>query len=275
MSDQSNWRADVDAGTYFLHEKKQSQIANRRPTIRKASDLVGPGIQSTAVRLADFNDRLATYNGFFASEPGGSNAPNAEDSFVGLVVVDSLLGGWQQFRSLDTGFTYERLFTRSPYDPDTIFWGAWTSNEPEPPPDPPALYWSRFTRSTDQSITSGGSYVVPWEARASETGFTPLAYSGTNITIPKDGLYLLNAEVDFTPGASTQRAALRLRRNGTQIDGGVSVATLTTGAHALQAGTALPLAVGNTISLEANAYASSATLLSTVLTIVGPLGAAP
>lgn len=124
MSDQ-NWRTEVNAGDYFAHQQKQLRMADRRPVIRKASDLVGPGISANSVRVTNFNDLLATYNGFFSADVGAANAPNDTDMFAGTVVSDAALGGVQTFTSLQSTVTYRRVFTRSLLDPSAIFWGAW------------------------------------------------------------------------------------------------------------------------------------------------------
>ena len=125
MSAEEDWRIDVDASEYFLHQQKRDNLTQRRPVIRKAHELVGPGINASAVRLLDFNDPLATYNGYYSSAPGAANAPNAEDVFIGIVTMDGELGGWQRFRSLDTDDVYDRSFTRHPLDAEVLFWGAW------------------------------------------------------------------------------------------------------------------------------------------------------
>lgn len=125
MADSQNWRTEVDATDYFSHQKKQVQLADRRPVIRRASDLVGPGIAPTAVRITNYNDLLAAYNGFFSSAPGAANAPTTGDSYVGTVVGDAELGGIQTFTNLDTEVRYQRVFRRNPSDAATIYWGAW------------------------------------------------------------------------------------------------------------------------------------------------------
>lgn len=120
-----NWRTVVNAGDYFGQEKKTLALADRRPVIRKASDLVGPGISSNAVRITDFNNLLATYNGFFSADVGAVNAPNAVDAFAGTTVSDGHIGGVQTFTSLGDTQTYHRTFTRSPLDSSAVFWGDW------------------------------------------------------------------------------------------------------------------------------------------------------
>lgn len=125
MSDQ-NWRTDTNAVDYFGHQKKQLELADRRPVIRRASDLVGPGIGAGAVRLDNYNDILATFNGYYSSAPGALNAPNETDAFIGQVISDAEFGGRQVFTSMETGTEYSRPFNRSPVDPEAIGWGGWS-----------------------------------------------------------------------------------------------------------------------------------------------------
>lgn len=128
MSD--NWRQEVDAEDYFGHQKKKLSVADRRPVIRRASDLVGPGIGASATRITDFNDLLATYNGYYSATPGARHAPNDAEAFVGHVVMDDTLGGRQVFTGLTSRSEYARVFVRNPGDPtnpDTILWGDWST----------------------------------------------------------------------------------------------------------------------------------------------------
>lgn len=127
MSDQ-NWRTETNAGDYFGHQQKQLKIADRRPVIRNATDLVGPGITSNAVRITNFNDVLATFDGYFSADIGATNAPNATDAFVGYVSSDAELGGTQQFSDLTSQVVWTRTFTRSPLDASTIRWSTWKAS---------------------------------------------------------------------------------------------------------------------------------------------------
>lgn len=128
MSDQ-NWRTGVDAQDYFTHRQKQANVADRRPVIRRASSLVGPGIGAYAVRLANLNDVLASFNGYYSAAQWTPGAPIDSQAFVGYVLSDADLGGVQVFTSLYDGAVYQRVFTRSPSDPSTIDWTqAWTAH---------------------------------------------------------------------------------------------------------------------------------------------------
>lgn len=133
MSNEQNWRAETDAETYFGHQQKQTNLADRRPVIRMASDLVGPGINTNAVRITDFNDLLATFNGYFSSVAGAASAPNATDDFVGAVISDSEMGGRQEFTGLTSGIEYTRTFRRSPVDPEALAWTPWVERRRVPP----------------------------------------------------------------------------------------------------------------------------------------------
>lgn len=132
MTGEQDWRIDVTAADYFLHQQKTINLADRRPVINKAGDLVGPGINASAARIDDFNDLLATFNGYYSAVPGALNAPDGDltlgsrESFVGTVVSDSVLGGRQTFTGLTTGIEFSRTFLRSPNDPESIGWSAWS-----------------------------------------------------------------------------------------------------------------------------------------------------
>ena len=58
LADAQNWRTGVTAEDYFRGERKQNALADRRPVIRQASDLVGPGIAATATDLANESKRI-------------------------------------------------------------------------------------------------------------------------------------------------------------------------------------------------------------------------
>ena len=131
MSSQ-NWRTEVDAGDYFGHQKKRVELEQRRPVVRRASDLVGPGIGAAAIRVTDLNDIIATFNGYYSSAPGALNAPTSGEAFVGTVVADPTLGGRQTFVGLATGYEYTRTFVRNASDPASISWGVWRGAERVP-----------------------------------------------------------------------------------------------------------------------------------------------
>jgi microcystin-dependent protein len=127
MSEQ-DWRITTDSDDYFQGQKKQGQNNNRRPQITKAADLVGPGIGLYCTRITDFDNLLATFNGYFSADVAAANAPNDTSQFVGQVVSDEVIGGTQIFTDMVDGVEYRRLFRRAPEAPDYLTWTEWINN---------------------------------------------------------------------------------------------------------------------------------------------------
>lgn len=214
MSGEQGWRTDVDAQTYFGSQKKQLAVADRRPVPRNASDLgLGPGFASSAVLITDFNDILATYNGFFSSPVGAANAPNTTEAFVGSVTMDSTLGGVQSFTGMGlkgttgrAGETYRRRFQRNPSDPESIIWGAWETS-----------YRSPFARQTATAtpfeLAAAGSIGVPMPAL---TTTDPEVYERTSdnmgIRIKRPGVYS-GEMIWYSIGSSPAKMTLYLPDN--------------------------------------------------------------
>jgi hypothetical protein len=187
MSDQS-WRTDVDAGDYFLHQKKRLEIADRRPVIRRGSDLVGPGIGANTVRLDDFNDALATFNGYYSSVADTPNAPTASEAFIGQVLSDAELGGRQMFTGLTSGIEYTRTFTRSPEDPEAVAWSQWTFRERLVP-----MAQGLEERDTTLLPSSPGTLRTPLLTLSGPSGYYERTESGIKIT--RQGVYTGSIQV--------------------------------------------------------------------------------
>jgi len=161
MSGEEDWRIDSDALTYFGHQQKKTNVADRRPVIRKAADLVGPGINAQATIITDFNNLLATYNGYYSAEAGAFGAPNADEAFVGITVMDATLGGYQLFTGLGTGsgqgLTWRRKFIRNPADYSSISWEAWV-NESSSSPVGMIGIWMKSAPPDKHLILDGSSF---------------------------------------------------------------------------------------------------------------------
>lgn len=218
MSGEQNWRipnGKTQAETYLGNQQRRNDIADRRPVIRKASDLgLGPGISAAAVPITDFNNLLATYNGYYSAAQGAVNSPNPLDKLVGTVVMDSATGGVQRFTGLLTGIDYKRAFIRNPSDPESISWGAWQTGPGDVPiaslmpyagPVAPygylicdgsaystALYPKLFTVLGTSFGGSGGSFNLPDLRDRTPYGV------GTNWSFAEtDGLALASRTVDL------------------------------------------------------------------------------
>lgn len=207
MSHTENWRTQINAVDYFGQQKKQVAIEQRRPTIRKASDLVGPGIGAEAVRIDDYNNLLATFNGYYASAVGAANAPNNVEAFVGTVISDAEFGGRQVFTGLTSGTEYSRTFTRSPTDPETIGWGLWSGQRILPSV---SGYTFNSTLVPNLSMTI---LVPPLLNSIGESGIYEPGDSG--IRIRKQGVYSAVIQVGSSYGVGAMANVVIQRPNGT------------------------------------------------------------
>ena len=72
----------------ILHEE-------RRPLVRSASDIMGPGLAPTAVQLLDWNDPASAFNGLYWSAPGAINSPEVNTAWMGLSQVSEDGSGYQ------------------------------------------------------------------------------------------------------------------------------------------------------------------------------------
>jgi hypothetical protein len=121
----NDYRIGTTFTDYTQERQKKLDVADRRPGLSRASDLVGPGIAALAVRITDFNDLLATYNGYFSAAVGAPGAPNNTHAFIGFTVSDAELGGLQNFTSLTSGAIFQRTFSRNPLDAQVLYWSNW------------------------------------------------------------------------------------------------------------------------------------------------------
>lgn len=256
MPENQNWNIETDAKSYFRNQKKQLQIADRRPVIRKASDLVGPGIGVSAVRITDFNNSLAMFDGYYSSVPGAPHAPNSTDSFIGSTAMDDELGGRQVFASLDTGIVYSRLFLRNPSDASFISWGSW---EVEFDPDPAPRAWSAYTPvwgsvGTAPTLGNGsisGKYFqngldVHVKASIAIGSSTTLGSGAYTISLPVNAneaaFTIAGSALVYDVSAALQYAAAAYFNNGSQV-------ILIQNATRVTSSTPVALASGDVISM--------------------------
>ena len=82
-----DWPIAQDADGYFRAQEKRMMHQERRPAPVSASDLLGPGFSQRAIELIDWNDEVATYNGYFYTLPGALHTPDPEYRWAGVVVA--------------------------------------------------------------------------------------------------------------------------------------------------------------------------------------------
>ncbi len=178
-----NWPTPVDAGDYFRHEQKKVAIEERRPVIRRASDLVGPGIAASAVRITDWADTLATFNGYYASLAGPTGAPTGTEAYLGYTVMDAEVGGTQVVTGMTSGIEYKRIFTRNPADPEFVTWGAWVKERDR------VAATAESTGPVATSVPDGVPTDLTMPAIARIGDANPWQVSGARLNITQPGVY--------------------------------------------------------------------------------------
>lgn len=105
MASPTNWpHPDNDPELYMRHQEKRIMAEQRRPIVRKASDILGPGFGPLATELSDWNSDEAAFNGYFWSAASTtSNAPDTTSVWMGICVSNGLFG-WQQVLAVDPAF---------------------------------------------------------------------------------------------------------------------------------------------------------------------------
>jgi hypothetical protein len=94
----NDWPIVTDAEGYFRQNEKRLLHEERRPLVKTASDLMGPGIAPHAVLIFDWNNEVTAFNGFYYSEPGAMNTPDgtsATNFWMGQSIADAEGNGVQ------------------------------------------------------------------------------------------------------------------------------------------------------------------------------------
>lgn len=105
MGGTNNGRISITMDDWMRDMEKRVLHEERRPLVRSASDLLGPGLAPTAVQLLDWNDPATAFNGFFWTAPGAINSPDGNKSWMGFSVCNAIGDGYQMVYQY-TGWTY-------------------------------------------------------------------------------------------------------------------------------------------------------------------------
>lgn len=83
MGGQNSQRIDHTFDGWMRDVEKRSLNQDRRPEIRSASDLLGPGFSPYSVEIRDWNDDATAFNGMYHSTPGALNGPDDTSFWMG------------------------------------------------------------------------------------------------------------------------------------------------------------------------------------------------
>lgn len=206
----------TDFRTWMRDTNRRLGSLESRPPPARALDLLGPGLDSSATLVSDWNDDTIYFNGMYYSEPGADNAPDNVHRWVGLVIIDQTGSGYQILEAVPTSGAAV---------------GSWTHNRMHRVFDTPEGSTRVYSPWEDIATGGGGggSFVPLSELvvdvkdyGADPTGATDsLAAILTAITAAPTG-----ATVYFPPGNYTIDAAWTITKSVTLLGSG---ATLTKG----------------------------------------------
>lgn len=140
MGGANSWRTPVDGADYLRGLEKRVLHEERRPNIRTASDILGPGIAPYCIRLEDWNADETLFNGFWYTEPGAFNAPDNTRYWMGFSLATEAGNGFERVTEFfgpltDVAWprpTYVRKFwTPNPDTPRQ--WSLWRLEDGTPP----------------------------------------------------------------------------------------------------------------------------------------------
>jgi len=135
-----NWRTAIDGEDYLRGVEKRLLHEERRPQVRTASDILGPGIGPHCIRLEDWNADETLFNGFWYTEPGAFNQPIEDRYWIGYSLTTDAGNGIERVSEYagptsDTAWprpVYVRKFwTASPDTPRQ--WSLWRLEDGTPP----------------------------------------------------------------------------------------------------------------------------------------------
>jgi hypothetical protein len=215
MGGANSWRTPQDAADWMREVEKRILHEERRPNIRTASDLMGPGVGPYSVWINDWNADETNFNGFFHSDPGALNTPDNTKCWMGTTQATPEGYGLMRVTEYRDGnsniwprYTYIRKFFTPPGAQRQF--SAWRLDDGTPP----------------GIITEyGGASVAPntYSTASDASAWAPA--SGWTITRQEtrrvdDGMLWVDVE-----GSRTGAAIVR---NASGDNSNVLVATLTT-----------------------------------------------
>lgn len=83
MGGANSWTQIEDAADWMRQIEKRILHEERRPGVRSASDLMGPGLAPFSIWVNDWNAPETAFNGMFHSDPGALNSPRTDGYWMG------------------------------------------------------------------------------------------------------------------------------------------------------------------------------------------------
>jgi hypothetical protein len=246
----NNYPIITEADAYFRQNEKRLMHQERRPMVKTASDILGPGIAPYAVQIDHWDADEATFNGVFWTAPGDTGAPDLTHWWIGQTEASDDGFGMQQVLTFHDSLIFPPITQRRQFfDPGNgnITYSQWVSQHqiavgdaltsqgnaggagafslngdgtvsipgliPNPAP------YVRRSRSTGQNFTQLTFETVEnWDNVIEDDGsWTVPAGLGTFTLVGPPGKWLCTASVKLNAGDpdAPYVARMKWRRNGT------------------------------------------------------------
>lgn len=208
MSGMSGHRTLITTEDWMRDMEKRTLHDYRRPQIRTASDLMGPGLGPRAIELRDWNDEATTFNGFFYSTPGAQNTPDTTRYWMGYVVANEFGAGYMLVYeyALDPTVatvpvrTYLRNFQTIPGSLRSF--GAWVPMTAVP---------------TAQGIVPGGYNEMFTSSPAATSGTYIDTGNAVTVTLSSLRRYMITAQAQIQSTAAADRMGVQILDGATQL----------------------------------------------------------
>lgn len=181
--------------------QKDSLYEARRSVPRTASDLLGPGLASRAIRTMDWNADELAFNGLFYSEPGAQNSPDVNRYWMGIVEVNP------------DGFGYQRVLEyrvlpwpdQAPDEWIRTFSTTGLSRTYSAWHNPARTPFAVLTKSDNQALTSGALTTLSFDGSYGDADMltTPV----NRLVVTRDGYWQVEAGFGWPALAGGTRGA--------------------------------------------------------------------
>ncbi len=168
-----NWKIITQPEDYFSQARRKLAVSDRRPVIKRASDIVGPAINFYSRRIDSLTAPIALFNGYYFAETGAFDAPTSSEPYAVHTIQDSEIGGTQVAIGIDTNVEWRRTFRRAPDEPEVIFPSGWKRVTPELMSGVASLAFSGSTTATPLTVNFPDTFSAVPATVATPVGTDP------------------------------------------------------------------------------------------------------
>lgn len=224
MSNHSNgWPIPVTGYDNLRVVTKRLDREERRGTPTSAADMLGPAMSAQAVHIIDWNDEVATFNGFVYTQAGGINAPEVLDEFGSPITGLSWAG---QVIAREDGTGMQQAWNTE--DPDSMYFRVrnFAPNALDPNAPPVFGEWRKFATKSGfiededlHPVLSGTITDAYNNANAAAAAAAEAAATGTAALTAANGKNKVTYSANPPGSAPNAAGDIWFQRTGGQIIG--------------------------------------------------------